>query len=61
MVDELDAAMRDAVATIPRAERKLLTYHDAYAYFAKDYGWTVIGAIQAVGLRGADAAARSPG
>jgi ABC-type Zn uptake system ZnuABC Zn-binding protein ZnuA len=24
-----------------------LTYHDAYAYFAKSYGWTVIGALQA--------------
>ena len=33
-------------ATIPRDERKLLTYHDAYAYFAEDYGWKVIGAIQ---------------
>jgi ABC-type Zn uptake system ZnuABC Zn-binding protein ZnuA len=43
-VDELDAAMRTAFATIPK--RELLTYHDAYAYFAKDYGWKVIGAIQ---------------
>lgn len=24
----------------------MLTYHDAYAYFAKDFGWTIIGAIQ---------------
>jgi ABC-type Zn uptake system ZnuABC Zn-binding protein ZnuA len=46
MVKELDAAMRASFATIPAADRKLLTYHDAYAYFAKDYGWTVIGAIQ---------------
>ena len=38
--------MRTSFATIPAAERKLLTYHDAYAYFAKDYGWKVIGAIQ---------------
>jgi ABC-type Zn uptake system ZnuABC Zn-binding protein ZnuA len=41
---ELDAAMRTAFATVP--VRKLLTYHDAYAYFAKTYGWDVIGAIQ---------------
>jgi ABC-type Zn uptake system ZnuABC Zn-binding protein ZnuA len=33
-------------ATMPPGNRKLLTYHDAYAYFAKEYGWTVIGAIQ---------------
>jgi ABC-type Zn uptake system ZnuABC Zn-binding protein ZnuA len=46
MVEELDAAMRESFATIPAADRTLLTYHDAYAYFARDYGWTVIGAIQ---------------
>lgn len=44
MIDELDAAMRTAFATIP--ERKLLTYHDAYAYFARSYDWKVLGAIQ---------------
>jgi ABC-type Zn uptake system ZnuABC Zn-binding protein ZnuA len=46
VVDELDAAMREAFATIPDGRRKLLTYHDAYAYFAGNYGWEVIGAIQ---------------
>jgi ABC-type Zn uptake system ZnuABC Zn-binding protein ZnuA len=45
-VDELDAAMVAATATVPPERRKLLTYHDAYAYFAKHYGWTVVGAIQ---------------
>ena len=45
-VDEFDRAMVTATATVPPARRKLLTYHDAYAYFAKHYGWTVIGAIQ---------------
>jgi ABC-type Zn uptake system ZnuABC Zn-binding protein ZnuA len=28
------------------ARRELLTYHDAYAYFAEHYGWKVIGAVQ---------------
>ncbi|MGH9183127.1 MAG: metal ABC transporter substrate-binding protein [Acidimicrobiales bacterium] len=46
VVDELDGAMRQAFATIPPASRKLLTYHDSFAYFAQDYGWEVIGAIQ---------------
>jgi ABC-type Zn uptake system ZnuABC Zn-binding protein ZnuA len=46
LVGQLDRAMRTSFATIPRARRKLLTYHDAYAYFARDYGWDVIGAIQ---------------
>ena len=45
-VDALDAAMATATATIPQDQRKLLTYHDAYAYFAAHYGYTVIGAIQ---------------
>jgi ABC-type Zn uptake system ZnuABC Zn-binding protein ZnuA len=45
-VDVLDAAMIIATATIPENQRKLLTYHDAYAYFAEHYGFTVIGAIQ---------------
>lgn len=44
VVDELDKAMRASFATVPT--RKLLTYHDAFAYFARTYGWTVIGAIQ---------------
>ncbi len=45
-VAEFDKAMRTSFDTLPREQRKLLTYHDAYAYFAKDYGWDVIGAIQ---------------
>ncbi len=45
-VDAFDRAMRASFATLPRAKRKLLTYHDAYAYFARDYDWDVIGAIQ---------------
>ncbi len=43
-VDELDGAMLAATVTVAR--RELLTYHDAYAYFARHYGWKVIGAVQ---------------
>ena len=42
----LDAAITASTATIPEANRKLLTYHDSFAYFAPRYGLTVIGAIQ---------------
>lgn len=45
-VGELDRAMRASFATIAPERRKLVTYHDAYAYFAEHYGWTVVGAIQ---------------
>lgn len=45
-LEELDAAIREAVATIPPENRVLLTYHDSFAYFAEEYGFRVIGAIQ---------------
>lgn len=45
-IDELDALMTQATSTVPSVDRKLLTYHDAYAYFAVHYGYRVIGAIQ---------------
>jgi ABC-type Zn uptake system ZnuABC Zn-binding protein ZnuA len=45
-LNELDAAVITASATLPAEDRRLLTYHDAYAYFAVDYGWQILGAIQ---------------
>ncbi len=42
----LDQAICNAVATIPVGQRKLLTYHDSFAYFTPRYNMTVIGAIQ---------------
>ena len=45
-LDALDAAITKAAATIPEQNRKLLTYHDSWAYFAPRYGFVVIGAAQ---------------
>lgn len=45
-VNALSDAVRADSQSLPTEQRQLLTYHDAYAYFAKEYGWTVIGAIQ---------------
>lgn len=45
-LEQLDKAIFTAVKTVPEKNRKLLTYHDSWAYFAKRYGMTVIGAIQ---------------
>jgi ABC-type Zn uptake system ZnuABC Zn-binding protein ZnuA len=42
----LDDAMKTATETLPVNDRMLLTYHDAYAYFARHFGYEVIGAIQ---------------
>jgi manganese/iron transport system substrate-binding protein len=46
-LDQLDTMIRSAVATVPPSNRKLLTYHDSWAYWAREYGFTVIGAVQA--------------
>ncbi len=46
VLTRLDAGIATAVQTIPEGQRKLLTYHDSWAYFARQYGMTVIGAVQ---------------
>jgi ABC-type Zn uptake system ZnuABC Zn-binding protein ZnuA len=45
-LERLDQQMRIAAQTVPEANRKLLTYHDSWAYWADRYGFSVIGAIQ---------------
>lgn len=45
-LDALDSAVRAVTRTVPVAKRKLLTYHDSFPYFAREYGWTIVGAIQ---------------
>lgn len=45
-LEQLDKAILTAVKSVPEKNRKLLTYHDSWAYFAKRYGMKVIGAIQ---------------
>jgi len=45
-LEQLDKVTKTVVASIPPENRKLLTYHDSWAYWAKEYGFQVIGAIQ---------------
>lgn len=45
-LNALDKVTREVVASIPPQNRKLLTYHDSWAYWAREYGFDVIGAIQ---------------
>ena len=47
LLKQLDEGIKKSVDTIPVENRKLLTYHDSWAYFAPRYGMEVIGAIQA--------------
>ncbi|HIE65641.1 MAG: metal ABC transporter substrate-binding protein [Nitrospira sp.] len=42
----LDEAALKVIRSIPPKNRKLVTYHDSWAYFCPRYGCTVIGAIQ---------------
>lgn len=42
----LSDAVRSDQGSLDPTARELLTYHDAYAYFAKTYGWRIVGAIQ---------------
>jgi len=46
LLRRLDEGIAAAVQTVPEANRKLLTYHDSWAYFAPRYGMEVIGAAQ---------------
>ncbi len=41
----LDAWVKEQVATIPVDKRKLVTNHDALGYFARRYGFQIIGAV----------------
>jgi len=45
-IDELDALVRQVSETVPSEQRTLLTYHDSFPYFAREYGWRIIGAVQ---------------
>src|SRR5581483_9534972 len=44
-IEQLDTAIKTAVATIPEKNRKLLTYHDSFPFFGPRYGLKIIGAI----------------
>jgi manganese/iron transport system substrate-binding protein len=41
-LDELDRDVAEVLDTVPEADRRLVTSHDAYAYFADHYGWEVL-------------------
>ena len=44
-LDALDRSIRSCLGRIPQPERKLVTDHDAFNYFAKRYGIAVVGAV----------------
>lgn len=49
-LDRLDAWVRAQVGTLPAANRRIVTFHDALPYYAREYGITIVGvAVQAPG------------
>jgi ABC-type Zn uptake system ZnuABC Zn-binding protein ZnuA len=49
-LDALDASVRSKIETIPEANRTLVTFHDAFPYYARAYGITIVGvAVEAPG------------
>jgi zinc/manganese transport system substrate-binding protein len=40
---DLDGWVRDRIATVPEPNRRIVTFHDALAYFAREYGLTIVG------------------
>ena len=41
----LDSELMATVAELPQANRKLVTFHDAFPYFAQRYGFELVGVI----------------
>jgi len=41
-LDQLEADVKAAIASIPQKNRKIITTHDAFGYFARAYGMTFI-------------------
>jgi ABC-type Zn uptake system ZnuABC Zn-binding protein ZnuA len=44
-LDALDTELKAKIETIPPANRKLVTFHDAFPYFAKHFGLELVGVI----------------
>ena len=44
-LDALDAELKTKIEEIPAADRKLVTSHDAFPYFARHFGFELVGVI----------------
>lgn len=42
-LDELEITLRQKIETLPKEKRILVTAHDAFSYFGKEYGFEVLG------------------
>ena len=44
-LDALDSELKGKIAEIPRTSRKLVTFHDAFPYFARHFGFEIVGVV----------------
>ncbi len=44
-LEKLDGYVEEQTATIPEDRRKLVTFHDAFPYFAEAYGFEMVGVV----------------
>ncbi len=44
-LEELDGYIRERTGDIPEERRKLVTFHDAFPYFAEAYGFELVGVV----------------
>ena len=44
-LDKLDGYIKDHAGSIPEERRKLVTFHDAFPYFARAYGFELVGVV----------------
>lgn len=47
-LSQLNTWIKSKIATIPAAQRKLVTTHDAFGYYSKEYALPVLGALQGI-------------
>ncbi|MCA9981696.1 MAG: zinc ABC transporter substrate-binding protein, partial [Anaerolineales bacterium] len=45
VLESLEAELAAQIASIPESNRKMVTNHDAFAYFAEEYGFEVVGTV----------------
>lgn len=44
-LEDLDSYLNEQVQSIPEENRKLVTFHDGFPYFAEEYGFELVGVI----------------
>lgn len=47
-INNLHGEIIESMRNVPKPDRKILVYHDAWEYFGKEYGVSVVGSLQAI-------------